>query len=132
MLSRVGREMLQAAIVPPGAYKTLSAKWRASRTGEPLPIPAPFPVGARVRNADGLVVTIVRVFDGMQGTGEKMYDEDGMMQGVDGAPLKDVTMDGYSMYVNEAVAHVSKVDDNTNGRNVIICARDAKYWERVA
>lgn len=100
---------------------------RVPRTAQPLPLPAPFPVGAVVRNKkDRRVVTIVRTFDGRRGTGEKMWNEEGPLG------MNDNTVHGYSVWVNEKIQPISKVEDHLSGRFVNIGARDAGKWERIA
>jgi len=93
-------------------------------TREPL-LP-PFPIGTRLRciegidayvprdarprdlrdhpedwariSGRGLEVTIARVEPGIRGTGQQLHDEDGPMVDASGAPILDVTQDGYSVY----------------------------------
>lgn len=90
------------------------------------PLPAPFPVGARLRCVEGhdayaarvacprehgahpedwarvagrgLEVTIDRVEAGRRGTGRQLRDEQGPMVHEDGEPILDETQDGYSVY----------------------------------
>lgn len=97
-----------------------------------VPLPAPFPVGARVRfigtdcvwterNGEripivepGMVVEIVRASDGRRGTLALEYIDD------DGEEIRDRTLDGCSVYEVPGVG----------GR--IIWPSLAQWWERVS